>query len=217
MKNKKIIIPIAIVVGLGAIALGVILGLKACSKDTGNETETSVIITNENGETFISTADSTVPVSSGDIVTDGTDKSDADRNDNTLGSDTSDTSGSSTSGTTSGSGNGSGNGTTESTTGTNGTTKPTENIPPPETEEGEILIIEPTTNPTSSGNGGSGNGGKNPTTSPTSNGGGSSNQPTTNPTSSGNGGGSTTPAPTSSGDGVIELPFVPIEDIEGVE
>ena len=159
MKNKKVIIPIAIVVGFAAVALGVILGLKACSKDTENETEATVIITNENGETFISTADSTVPASSGDIVTDGTDKTDAERNGNTLGSDTSDTSGTNASGTTtttSGSGNGSGNGTSESTGGTNGTTKPTENIPPPETEEGEILIIEPTT--TASGNNGSGNG-----------------------------------------------------------
>lgn len=213
--KKKVIIPIAIIVGVAAVALGVILGLKACSKDTENETEATVIITNENGETFISTADSTVPASSGDIVTDGTDKTDAERNGNTLGSDTSDTSGTNASGTTtttSGSGNGSGNGTSESTGGTNGTTKPTENIPPPETEEGEILIIEPTT--TASGNNGSGNGGKNPTTTPA--GGGSSNQPTTSPTS--NGGGGSTPAPTSSeGDGVIELPFVPIEDIEGVE
>ena len=124
--KKKVIIPIAIIVGVAAVALGVILGLKACSKDTENETEATVIITNENGETFISTADSTVPASSGDIVTDGTDKTDAERNGNTLGSDTSDTSGTNASGTTtttSGSGNGSGYGTSESTGGTNGTTK----------------------------------------------------------------------------------------------
>ena len=214
MKNKKVIIPIVSVLGVGAIVLGVILGLRFCSDKTGDieggETSGSVV-TDANGET-ISTGDS-----EGAVVTDenGTTISVSDNTKDTKESDktTESSDGSSTSGTTNSSDSGSGSGTGESTNASSGTTKPTENVPPPETEEGEILIIEPTTAaPTNKPNGG----GKNPTTSPTGNG-GSGNKPTTAPTSGGNGGG-TTPAPTSDDNGgVIELPFVPIEDIQAAE
>ena len=208
MKSKKILLIVLACVAVPTVIMGIVLGVKTLSKDKEPDSTVSIKGEEESGEptstadTATSTDGSAASTKSSETKTNDKDtketKDKAAEETYKDGNKTKESTGSTTSGS----------GSATETTKSSGTT-PTKPVVPPETEEGELIIIEPdqpkptpTTKPS---------GGKKPTGTPSGGNGGNGGSGTTET--------SKTPTkvpstPTEETEmGPIELPFVPAEDL----
>lgn len=206
MKKNKVLLIVLACVAVPTVILGIILGVRTFSGD--KDTDSTVSIGSEDEPT--STADGSVATDAdGKEVADikgSVDKETKETKDSKDSKETKETKETDKDGkvveTTKESSTGST--TTTETTKSGTTTTPTKPDVPPETEEGELIIVEPdqpTPTPTKKPSSGTKptdkpSGGTKPTSEPTS-------KPTTAPTSS----------TEETEMGPIELPFVPAEDL----